>query len=150
LDCLIGCMNRHCLISLPTLLFSNLIQWLKYFLFGKRMLGIENSSKPERDSFLMLSWLNLLFLKTLWKSIDHCLIFNKIVPFQAVFHRIVLGKRQILTLSNNQFESQPQLNIKTSLQERWQQLSVKFKMMFTKNVTSKKSSKKMKWNSVSK
>lgn len=82
------------------------------------MLGIENSSKPERDSFQMLSWLSLHFLKTLWKSTDHCLIFNKIVPFQAVFHKTVLGKRQILTLSNNQFENQPQLNIKTSLQER--------------------------------
>ena len=80
------------------------------------MSGIENSSKPERDLFRMLSWLSQHFLKILWRLTGHCLIFNKIEQFQAVSRKTVLGKRQILISNKNQSENQPQLNMKTSLQ----------------------------------
>lgn len=114
------------------------------------MFDIENSLKPEKDSFQMHSWLNQHFPKISWKSTDLCLTCSKIVRFQVVFRKTEHGKRQTLTLSNNLSANQPQHNTRTSLQVRWQQSFAKFKVTFTKNAILKKSNKKTKWNSVSK
>lgn len=79
------------------------------------MCDTENSSKPERNLSQMLFSLNQLFHKILWKSIDRCLIFNRIELFQAEYPKIVPGKRPILTLNSKLSEKQHQISMKLSL-----------------------------------
>jgi hypothetical protein len=130
----IGCMSQLYSTSLQISASLNLILLPKFSVYGKRMCDTENSWKPERNLSQMLFSLNQLFHKILWRSIDHCLIFNRIEPFQAEYPKTVPGKRQILTLSSKLSEKQHQINMKLSLLERWQTLLERFKTMFMKSV----------------